>query len=230
LWVTPPLGTRGPALAASTIPPLSVWPCGTRFSNTQEGPDRCRSAPITDPLFRGFGIPNRSPDPLAPRAGRDHPSPILAGIPPGRGRGLSTLSPQVGKTDSRPSLPLPDVLIPHNPVRFEARLRRPRHPRPADGAIECGARQKLSSCLSLSAQVLEAEGEIVLAHGEMRITCPLERGLNLDAPFKVWQGLELAPKVLQDDSHVIADGSNVPSAFPFPRCSRRRCTWPGRAP
>ena len=24
---------------------------------TQEGPNRCRSAPITDPLFRGFGIP-----------------------------------------------------------------------------------------------------------------------------------------------------------------------------
>ena len=59
MWVTPPLGTRGPALAASTIPPLSVRPCGTRFSNTQEGPNRCRSAPITDPLFRGFGIPNR---------------------------------------------------------------------------------------------------------------------------------------------------------------------------
>jgi hypothetical protein len=28
--VTPPLGTRGPALAASTIPPLSVRPFGTR--------------------------------------------------------------------------------------------------------------------------------------------------------------------------------------------------------
>jgi len=28
--VTPPLGTRGPALAASTIPPLSVQSCGTR--------------------------------------------------------------------------------------------------------------------------------------------------------------------------------------------------------
>ena len=63
MWVTPPLGTRGPALAANTIPPLSVWPCGTRFSNTQEGQERCRSAPITDPLFRGLGIPNRSPDP-----------------------------------------------------------------------------------------------------------------------------------------------------------------------
>ena len=102
MWVTPPLGTRGPAYSGgestpaepkragnikkahghglrgvsrgtsaaelrfcswkswprpSAIPPLSVRPCGTRCSNTQEGQDRCRSAPITDPLFRGFGIP-----------------------------------------------------------------------------------------------------------------------------------------------------------------------------
>jgi hypothetical protein len=80
--VTPPLGTRGPALAASTIPPLSVRPCGTRFSNTHEGPNRCRSAPITDPLFRGFGIPNRSTSSLVQRAGRDIPfrhSPDLLG-------------------------------------------------------------------------------------------------------------------------------------------------------
>jgi hypothetical protein len=42
------------------MPPLSVWPCDTPFGNTQEGPDRLRSAPITVPLFRGFGIPNRS--------------------------------------------------------------------------------------------------------------------------------------------------------------------------
>ncbi len=27
-------------MTASTIPPLSVWPCGTPFGNTQEGPDR----------------------------------------------------------------------------------------------------------------------------------------------------------------------------------------------
>ena len=106
-------------MAASTIPPHSVWPCGTPFGNTQaharlpareqeenrtpgwgpseeeetclwwrswgrsrpgggaghseEGPNRLRSAPITDPLSRGFGIPNRSPDPLVQRAGRDHP-------------------------------------------------------------------------------------------------------------------------------------------------------------
>jgi hypothetical protein len=26
--VTPPLGARAPALMASTLPPLSVWPCG----------------------------------------------------------------------------------------------------------------------------------------------------------------------------------------------------------
>ena len=75
--MTPPLGARGPALAASTIPPLSVRPCGTRFSNTQEGPNRCRSAPITAPLFRGFGIPNRSPAPLVQQAGRDHPFPMF---------------------------------------------------------------------------------------------------------------------------------------------------------
>jgi hypothetical protein len=79
--VTPPLGTRGPALAASTISPPSVRSCGTRFSNTQEGPNRCRSAPISDPLFRGFGIPNRSTASLVQRAGRDHPFPIFAGSP-----------------------------------------------------------------------------------------------------------------------------------------------------
>ena len=66
-------------MAASTIPSLSVWPCCTPFGNTQEGPDRLRSAPITDPLSRGFGIPNRSPEPL--RAGRDHPFPRFAGSP-----------------------------------------------------------------------------------------------------------------------------------------------------
>ena len=51
------------------------------FSNTQERQNRCRSAPITDPLFRGFGIPNRSPAPLVQRAGRDQPIPIFAGSP-----------------------------------------------------------------------------------------------------------------------------------------------------
>ena len=68
-------------MTASTIPPLSVWPCGTPFGNTQEIPDRLRSAPITDPVSRGFGIPNRSPDPLVQRAGRDHPFPVFAGSP-----------------------------------------------------------------------------------------------------------------------------------------------------
>jgi hypothetical protein len=63
-------------MTASTIPPLSVWPCGTPFGNTQGGPDRLRSATITDPLSRGFGIPNRSPDPLghAGGAGSKHTS------------------------------------------------------------------------------------------------------------------------------------------------------------
>ena len=41
-------------MTASTIPPLSVWPCGTSCGNTQEGTDRLRSAPITDPLSLGF--------------------------------------------------------------------------------------------------------------------------------------------------------------------------------
>ena len=68
-------------MAASTIPPLSGWPCGMPFGNTQEGSDRLRSAPITDPLSRGFWIPNRSPGPLVQRAGRDHPFPIFAGSP-----------------------------------------------------------------------------------------------------------------------------------------------------
>jgi hypothetical protein len=27
------MGARGPAQAASTIPPFSVWPCGTPFGN-----------------------------------------------------------------------------------------------------------------------------------------------------------------------------------------------------
>ena len=58
-------------MTASTIPPLSIWPCGTPYGNTQKGPDSLRSAPITDPLSRSFGISNRSPDPQ--RAGRGEP-------------------------------------------------------------------------------------------------------------------------------------------------------------
>jgi hypothetical protein len=52
--VTPPLGARGPAYVGEYYTPtlISVWPCGTPFGNTQEGPDRLRSAPITDPLSR----------------------------------------------------------------------------------------------------------------------------------------------------------------------------------
>jgi hypothetical protein len=52
-------GRSGSSMTASTIPPLTVWPRGTPCGNTQEGPDRLRSAPITDPLSRGFGISNR---------------------------------------------------------------------------------------------------------------------------------------------------------------------------
>jgi len=40
-----------------------------------------RSAPITDPLSRGLGIPDRSPEPLVQWASRDHPFPIFAGSP-----------------------------------------------------------------------------------------------------------------------------------------------------
>jgi hypothetical protein len=84
LWV---LGLQH--MTASTIPPLSVWPCGTHYSNAQEGPDRLRSAPITDPLSRGFGIPNRSPDPWYKGRAEIIPfrySPVLL-----RGKGTSHL-------------------------------------------------------------------------------------------------------------------------------------------
>ena len=77
-------------MSVSTIPPLSVWPCGEPLL-TQEVSDLHQSVPITWPLHRdgasrgtclhlgllpwdeGFGIPNPSPDPLVRRAGRDHP-------------------------------------------------------------------------------------------------------------------------------------------------------------
>ena len=42
--VTPPLGARAPALTASTLPPLSVWPCGPPFSTRikmQGSPSKC---------------------------------------------------------------------------------------------------------------------------------------------------------------------------------------------
>ena len=84
-------------MAASTIPPLSVWPW-----RTHGGSDMRQSVSITWPLLgdsalhgtcplgrgsalgRGFGIQNRSLeslDPLARRSGRDHPFPIYAAAP-----------------------------------------------------------------------------------------------------------------------------------------------------
>ena len=71
-------------MTASTIPSLSVWPCGTPWRGAQGGSDIHQSVPITypsvrpnhlaDPLRRralgrasamgeGFRIPNRSPEP-----------------------------------------------------------------------------------------------------------------------------------------------------------------------
>jgi hypothetical protein len=97
-------------MTASTIPPLSVWPCGTPFGNTQEGPDRLRSATITDPLSRGFGIPNRSPDPLVQRAGRDHPFPIFARFS-NDGNPLETAAGAVSKDKEAPSTQLGDAMV-----------------------------------------------------------------------------------------------------------------------
>ena len=37
--------------------------------------------PVLVPWGEGFGIPNRSPDPLVRRAGQDHPCPVSADAP-----------------------------------------------------------------------------------------------------------------------------------------------------
>jgi hypothetical protein len=39
------------AIESGARPPLSVWPCGTPFGNTQEGPDGLRSAPVTERVY-----------------------------------------------------------------------------------------------------------------------------------------------------------------------------------
>ena len=54
--MTPPLGTRGPALAASTIPALSVRPCGTRFSNTQSVLLLCSLPTLSPGALRRYAI------------------------------------------------------------------------------------------------------------------------------------------------------------------------------
>jgi len=101
--VTPPLGARAQYMTASTIPPLSVWSCGTPWRTVwlcgtpggHKGAQTCigltqspsRSLETVRPVGRasawgqGFGIPTRSPDPLVRRAGRDHPFPVSAGAP-----------------------------------------------------------------------------------------------------------------------------------------------------
>ena len=74
-------GHSWPSIGSEYYTPILCSALWHAFSNTQEGPNRCRSAPITDSLFRGFGILNRSPAPLVQRAVRDHPCPIFAGSP-----------------------------------------------------------------------------------------------------------------------------------------------------
>jgi hypothetical protein len=43
----PPLGARAPALTASTLPPLSVWPCGARSCGV-DGTQACIVAQSSD--------------------------------------------------------------------------------------------------------------------------------------------------------------------------------------
>jgi hypothetical protein len=77
------LGARAPALTASTLPPLSVWPCGPPWrmgkhkgAQTASGPSQSPSRSLETarpvgrclcpgllPLGEGFGIPNRPPEP-----------------------------------------------------------------------------------------------------------------------------------------------------------------------
>ena len=52
------------------------------------------------PWGEGFGIQNRSPDPLVRRAGRDHPFPISAGSP-WRGKGTSHVGWDTGDLPTR---------------------------------------------------------------------------------------------------------------------------------
>jgi hypothetical protein len=61
-----------------------------------------RRAPwdVPPPWGEGFGIPNRSPEPLVRRAGRDHPFLISAGSP-GRGKGTSHVGRDTGDLPSQ---------------------------------------------------------------------------------------------------------------------------------
>jgi hypothetical protein len=90
-----------------TIPPLSVWPCGTPFRKWAQnsiGPSQSpsrwrRRAPWDVPplLGGGFGFRNRSPDSLVRRKGRYHPFPMSAGSP-WRARDVARRVPQLGGT------------------------------------------------------------------------------------------------------------------------------------
>ena len=63
--MTPPLGERAPALTASTLPPLSVWPCGSPWrvgkhkgAQTANGPSQSpsRSQETTRPVGRSSAL------------------------------------------------------------------------------------------------------------------------------------------------------------------------------
>jgi len=84
--VTLPLGARAPAYDGeyytSTLR-LALWHALRQHTRVPRP-----SVPITDQLSRGFGVPNRSPDPLVQRIGRDRPFFIVAGSPGGKGTSL----------------------------------------------------------------------------------------------------------------------------------------------
>jgi hypothetical protein len=167
-------------MTASTIPPLSVWPCGTPFGNKQEGPDRLRSAPITDPLSRDFGVPNRFPDPLVQRAGRDHPFPIFAGAPwrerdiarrmrhgrPARKALERTLSTGDNKGTSQ--------MTHHNITVLAVRRRSRGHPQPAG---ERGKTSRISFFLFIRVKTSSQRGS---AHAAL--CCPYLKGIRSCLP------------------------------------------------
>ena len=80
--VTPALGARAPAWTARTIPPLSVWPCGTLCRQHTREP-RPSSGPPQSPI-RSLEVSGSQTHLLTPWYkgwGRDHPFPISVGSP-----------------------------------------------------------------------------------------------------------------------------------------------------
>ena len=128
-------GRSWPSIWRRVLYPNSPFGLVARLSSTHEGPDRLRSAPITDPLSRGFGIPNRSPDPLVQRAGRDHPFPVFTGSP-GRERDVARRTCHVRREKNTGIEPLPAHLSP-----TAERLRRqcPLPSRGEDALLRAGA-------------------------------------------------------------------------------------------